>query len=41
MQAGLYRVEIEHPSLPAGDKKPLGHEVDPTSRDGTAARFNL
>jgi hypothetical protein len=41
MQAGLYRVEIEHPSLTAANKKPLGFEVDPTSREGNAARFNL
>jgi hypothetical protein len=41
MQAGLYRVEIEHASLSAGAKKPLGHEVDPTGRQGTAAQFNL
>jgi hypothetical protein len=41
MQVGVYRVEIEHPSIPAGSSKPLGFEVDPTSRDGTTARFNL
>ena len=40
MQAGLYRVEIRHPSL-AGGHRPLGFEVDPTRRDGTTARFDL
>jgi hypothetical protein len=41
MQAGLYRVEIEHPSIPAGSKKSFGVEVDPTSREGTTPQFNL
>lgn len=41
MQAGLYRVVVEHPSLPAGQAKGLGFEVDPTRRDGKAARFDL
>jgi hypothetical protein len=41
MQVGVYRVEIEHPSISADGSKPLGFEVDPTSRDGTTARFNL
>jgi hypothetical protein len=41
MQVGLYRVEIEHPSLAADQAKGLGFEVDPTRRGGTAARFDL
>jgi hypothetical protein len=41
MQVGVYRVEIEHPALAGEDIKPLGFEVDPTRRDGTAARFEL
>jgi hypothetical protein len=41
MQAGLYRVEIEHASLPSGSNKSFGFEVDPTSREGATARFNL
>jgi hypothetical protein len=41
MQAGLFRVEIEHPSISTQDAKPLGFEVDPTRRDGTTARFDL
>jgi hypothetical protein len=41
MQVGVYRVEIEHPSIAAGSSKPLGFEVDPSRRDGTTARFNL
>jgi hypothetical protein len=41
MQVGIYRVEIEHPSLSAAERKPLGFEVDPTGRDGTTARFDL
>jgi hypothetical protein len=41
MQVGIYRVEIEHPSLSADGVKKLGFEVDPTRRDGTTARFNL
>ncbi len=41
MQVGLYRVEIEHPSLPANAVKELGCEVDPTRRDGTTTRFDL
>jgi hypothetical protein len=41
MQVGLYRVEIEHPTISAGSSKPLGFEVDPTSRDGVVAQFNL
>ncbi len=41
MQVGLYRVEIEHPSLSAKDAKRLGCEVDPMRRDGTTVRFDL
>ncbi|HEY3394721.1 MAG TPA: hypothetical protein VGK58_18595 [Lacipirellulaceae bacterium] len=41
MQVGLYRVEIEHPTISPGSAKPLGFEVDPTGRDGTMAQFNL
>lgn len=41
MQPGVYRVEIEHPSLPAESTKNLGFEVDPTDRAGTTARFDL
>jgi hypothetical protein len=41
MQAGLYRVEIEHPSLSGAANKPLGFEVDPTNRGGNTAQFNL
>jgi hypothetical protein len=40
MQPGIYRVEIEHPSV----KKPatsLGCEIDPTSRGGTEPVFRL
>lgn len=40
MQPGVYRVEIEHPSVkhPA---LPLGCEIDPTSRGGTQLVFRL
>ena len=41
MQVGLYRVVIEHPSLPTDQAKELGFEVDPTRRGGTTARFDL
>jgi hypothetical protein len=41
MQVGLYRVEIEHPTISPSSSKALGFEVDPTSRDGTVAQFNL
>jgi hypothetical protein len=41
MQAGLYRVEIEHPSIVSAAAKPLGFEADPTSREGNIAQFNL
>jgi hypothetical protein len=41
MQVGLYRVEIQHPSLLANQAKGLGFEVDPTRRDGTTAWFDL
>jgi hypothetical protein len=41
MQAGLYRVEIEHSSLSSGGKQPFGFEVDPARRGGNVARFNL
>lgn len=41
MQPGLYRVEIEHSSLPAESTKGLGFEIDPTNRAGTTARFDL
>jgi hypothetical protein len=41
MQAGLYRVEIEHPSLSSGGNKSFGFEVDPARRGGNVARFNL
>jgi hypothetical protein len=41
MQVGIYKVEIEHPSLPANAQRPLGFEVDPTLREGSAVRFNL
>jgi hypothetical protein len=40
MQPGIYRVEIEHPSLRAATS-PLGCEVDPSSRGGTEPVFNL
>lgn len=40
MYVGVYRVEIRHPTLSAVSK-PLGWEVDPTSRNGAAARFDL
>jgi hypothetical protein len=41
MHVGLYRVEIEHPSIPQGAGKALGFEVDPNSREGAMARFNI
>ncbi|HJQ80299.1 MAG TPA: hypothetical protein VJ828_10105 [Lacipirellulaceae bacterium] len=41
MQVGLYRVEIEHPTISPSGSKPLGFEVDPSSRDGTMAQVNL
>jgi hypothetical protein len=41
MQVGLYRVEIEHPTLSADHTKGLGFEVDPTRRGGTTASFDL
>jgi hypothetical protein len=41
MQVGLYRVEIEHPSVPTDRSRPLGFEVDPSRRDGTSATFDL
>jgi hypothetical protein len=41
MQVGIYRVEIEHPAITPSSSKPLGFEVDPTSRDGTLGQFNL
>lgn len=40
MQPGIYRVEISHPSI-TGEPEALGFDVDPTRRDGTAARFDL
>lgn len=41
MQVGLYRVEVEHPSLPTDQAKQLGFEIDPTRRGGTNVRFDL
>jgi hypothetical protein len=41
MQVGLYRVEIEHPSISEGTGKTFGFAVDPTRREGTIAQFNL
>jgi hypothetical protein len=41
MQVGVYRVEIEHPSLAPNQVPKLGFEVDPTRREGTKARFDL
>jgi hypothetical protein len=40
MQPGIYRVEIEHPSI-AESTGTLGCEIDPTSRGGTDPKFRL
>jgi hypothetical protein len=40
MQSGVYRVEIEHPSIKQ-PHKPLGCEIDPLSRGGTEPVFHL
>jgi hypothetical protein len=41
MQPGIYRVEIDHPSVSSKNSKPLGAEIDPMIRDGTTLQFNL
>lgn len=41
MNVGVYRVEIEHPSMTGTGGKRFGFEVDPTRRDGSTARFDL
>jgi hypothetical protein len=41
MQPGIYRVEIQHPSVTAKNTKPIGAEIDPSRRDGTTVTINL
>jgi hypothetical protein len=40
MQPGIYRVEIEHPSI-AESTAALGCEIDPAARGGTEPKFRL